>query len=327
MLHCRDYSDLANTIGSNLFRLPNDISLIAGVPRSGLVPASIIGLAYNKPVTSTDALTEGRGFSSGARGAGRLSLNSFENARLNILVVDDSICSGKQLELTKARLAEVAQRHNIYYLCIYGSPLEKTEPDFCFEVLPENRIFAWNVLHSWITPYACVDIDGVLCRDPGDHENDDSQNYLEFVNCVYPLIKPTHKINSLVTCRLEKYRGETEAWLSRNGIEHERLFMMHYSTMEERANANRYGEYKAEVFDQTGCQIFIESSLSQSRTIASLSEKPVFCIETQSFIVGDSKSTLQQVARRKLRITSLLKKYASRIAAKPDLLWSRLSKP
>jgi len=42
-------------------------------------------------------------------------------------------------------------------------------------------VFEWNALHHSNPERFCVDIDGVLCRDPTEAENDDGESYLEFL--------------------------------------------------------------------------------------------------------------------------------------------------
>lgn len=71
------------------------------------------------------------------------------------------------------------------------------------------RVFEWNVLHHPVLNDACVDIDGVLCRDPTPAENDDGRKYREFLSTVEPTIVPGQRIGHLVTSRLEQYRPKT----------------------------------------------------------------------------------------------------------------------
>jgi adenine/guanine phosphoribosyltransferase-like PRPP-binding protein len=48
------YRDLNEDIIRNLHRIPNDIDVVVGVPRSGLLVASQIALYRNLPVVLTD---------------------------------------------------------------------------------------------------------------------------------------------------------------------------------------------------------------------------------------------------------------------------------
>ena len=90
--------------------------------------------------------------------------------------------------------------------------------DYFYRYLPLPRIFEWNLFHHPILEQTCVDIDGVLCNDPEESENDDGPKYEQFLRTVKPIYIPTKEIGWLVTCRLEKYRELTAEWLERNSV-------------------------------------------------------------------------------------------------------------
>ena len=88
------------------------------------------------------------------------------------------------------------------------------------------RIFEWNVMHHHLLVSSCIDIDGVLCRDPTEAENDDGAAYERFLDTVPAREVPEAPLGWLVTCRLEKYREQTEAWLNRHAIRYRELVML-----------------------------------------------------------------------------------------------------
>ena len=60
------------------------------------------------------------------------------------------------------------------FSAIYCQPARENDVDLAFELCPTPRVFEWNLMHhDSIIPQACVDIDGVLCEDPTDEQNDD----------------------------------------------------------------------------------------------------------------------------------------------------------
>ena len=61
------YNDLSNDIRNNLYKIPSDIDLIVGIPRSGMMVASIIGLLLNKSVMSLDNFAMGNDPTGGFR--------------------------------------------------------------------------------------------------------------------------------------------------------------------------------------------------------------------------------------------------------------------
>ena len=68
-------------------------------------------------------------------------------------------------------------------------------------------MFEWNYLHhDGYSHLCCYDIDGVLCEDPTDEENDDGDRYKNFILNAPLRFKPFAPIGFLVSSRLEKYR-------------------------------------------------------------------------------------------------------------------------
>jgi orotate phosphoribosyltransferase len=192
-----------------------------------------------------------------------------------VLVVDDSVLTGRQLETARRRLASASLPHDLRYAAVYVHPGKEHLVDFSHQALPYPRMFEWNLMHHPMLEKACVDIDGVLCRDPTEAENDDGDGYSKFLETVTPRVRPAFPIGTLVTCRLEKYRSATEDWLARNMIRYGNLVMMHYSSKAERIAANRHAAFKAEAYVAARAMIFIESSVRQAQEIADLTARPV----------------------------------------------------
>ncbi len=102
--------------------------------------------------------------------------------------------------------------------------------------------------------------------------------------------KPTYRIHTLVTARLEKYRAATEEWLARNGILYDNLLMMPYASKAERVAASRYGAFKAEAYQAAGAMIFIESNHRQAQEIADRTARPVICTDRMRLCVPSIRS-------------------------------------
>ncbi len=286
-LHYRSVADLNSQIVAMAARLPRDLDVIVGVPRSGLLAGSLLSLHLNLPFTDVDGLIEGRVFTSGARLAGqqqeKLQPNLLSEKR-TVLVIDDSVYAGNQFRLTKKVLEAAGLVHTLYYAAVFIRPESEKHVDFFGDVVPAPRMFEWNFMHHKHLARACMDIDGVLCRDPDEHENDDGDKYQGFLSEADPLYLPTRPVGWLVTCRLEKYRASTEAWLKKHGVQYGELVMMDHPDQAARRAAGNHGEYKAEVYKKTGAQMFIESSIRQAVTIADLSGKPVLCMDTREMV-------------------------------------------
>jgi uncharacterized HAD superfamily protein len=267
----------------NLHIVPRNIDLIVGIPRSGLLAANILALHLNLPLTDFDGLLEGRLIKSGTR---QRSFNKDPVSILNgkILIVDDSVLTGKTIQTAKKQILEANLGCEVLYCAVFVSPVGINKVNLYFEEITGNRVFEWNFMNSWVLRNSCVDIDGVLCEDPTDEQNDDGRKYENFLANASPLWIPPRKVKYLVTCRLEKYRSLTEEWLQRFGVQYGKLIMMNFPTKEERLAAGNHAAFKAEVYKSSKTFLFIESSSKQAIDIAKIANKPVLCVETKKMI-------------------------------------------
>lgn len=274
----RSVADLSKSILNNIHKIPKNIDLVVGIPRSGMLPANLISLYLNKPYTDINSFLEGKIYACGDRG-------SFikKTEIKNILIVDDSIAHGFAMRRAKSQLKN--EKYNFIYFVVYARTKSKNNVDLFCEILDGERIFEWNLFHhKTILGQSCVDIDGVLCRDPTPEENDDGEKYHRFLLTAVPKFIPTVKIKTLISCRLEKYRNETIAWLKKYGIEYDNLIMLNLPNAAERQKWNKYGDYKATEYKKPEYVLFIESSLNEAKRIKEVSGKTVFCIETMNIV-------------------------------------------
>lgn len=257
-----------------------DVDLVVGIPRSGLLAANLLCLQLNVPMTDVDGLCENRLFDSGERHADDRSFRDFDS----VLVVDDSVRTGSQMTETRRRLEGRDFPFEISYGAVYVSPRGREHVDHWGEVVPMPRVFQWNVIHHPVLNDSCVDIDGVLCRDPTPAENDDGERYRQFLSEVEPAVVPDQRIGHLVTSRLEKYRPETEAWLDAHGFRYDDLVMMDLPSKEVRQARGSHARHKAEAYDATDASLFVESDPRQAAEITRLTDRPVLCYETMEVL-------------------------------------------
>ena len=300
-MNFRTYEDLARIISNNLYKIPQDIDLIVGVPKSGLVVASMIALHLNLPLTDIDSLIEGKIYNSGITKKRDNWITKPEQAR-KILVVDDSSASGTTLKQTRKKINNSKHKDKIIFLVVFVTEETKKMPDMYFNICPLPRMFEWNYMHHGLLEQACVDIDGVLCQDPTEEENDDGEKYIEFISNVKPRVIPTKKIKYLVTTRLEKYRKYTEEWLDKNDIQYEKLIMMNLPSKEERIKLGNHGLFKGEQYKNLpNTIIFIESSEHQAQIIANVSGKDAFCVDNGKFYKPQIIEQIQKTKETKMR--------------------------
>ena len=84
-------SDLSNTIRNNLWKIPRDIDVIVGIPRSGMIVAEIIAEYLNLPCVDIDNYVSG---CTEGVGGGRLRYVSNRKKYNRVLVVDDTVFTG-----------------------------------------------------------------------------------------------------------------------------------------------------------------------------------------------------------------------------------------
>lgn len=278
-LKYKTYQDLILDIKNNLYKIPTDIDLIVGIPRSGMVIAYMLGLMLSKRVCSIDEWLDGN--FNNVTSTHRIKLN---NIIKNILIVDDSILSGKTFSEIKKAVNTIGldTTYNITYLAIYYNDESYNEYiDIALEKLNIPRLFQWNYLNHIFLQDAAFDIDGVLCKDPTDEENNDEEKYKNFLLNAEPLFIPQHRIPYIITSRLNKYELETRRWLDKNNILYDNLIMLSGYTAEERRKLNLHAKFKAENYSKLpDIQLFIESNRKQAKEISKLTNKLCFCTAT-----------------------------------------------
>jgi len=314
----RSVSDLNLNIAQNLHRIPRDVQLVVGIPRSGMLAANLIALQLNVPMTDVDGFLAGRTIGGGTRLRLAREHREARTAPGTILLVDDCVGGGTQMARVRDALDRAGvDQSNVCFLAPYVTPSARSKVDVFFDVVEMPRVFEWNVMHHGAMPTWCVDIDGVLCRDPSVNENDDGPLYEQFLTNVEPLLRPSTPIGWLVTCRLEKYRGLTEQWLARHGIEYGELIMLNVPTKAERQRLGNHGSFKGRIYRRLDAELFIESSARQSPEIARAAGKSVWCVETRAMIQPSTAAILKHdVAQRPLSIPRrLVRAMRRRLAA------------
>lgn len=244
------YPQLSRDVRDWAMALPRP-GVVVGVERSGMLPATMLAKQWNVPALT---VWEAKQAPDPAGG---------------FLIVDDSYNFGQAMTKAKHALRDRKHRTGAVYVAD-----DKAKVDHYFRVLPQPRIFEWNVFHHDIIEDACLDLDGVICEDVPAGCNDDGPRYAEFLKSARPWHIPSKKVGAIVTGRLDKYRPQTEAWLSRHHVKYDRLVMMPFRRPEER---RAYGieKFKSEIYSGNGSRLFIENEYKQSLLIAVATKKPV----------------------------------------------------
>ena len=283
-MNYRSVADLNEQVVSLSTRLPRDVEVVVGIPRSGLLPASLLALHLNLPLTDVEGLVGGKLFSGGFRVKSKQA-SDFLATKRNVLVVDDSVGAGNQLRATKQELTEAGLPHTLRYAAVYMMPGSEEVVDFFCEPVPYPRVFEWNFMHHGQLSMSCIALEGVLCREPSPEEKGgdktNSEAYRAYLEGADPLHLPTKRVGWIVSCRPETARAQTRVWLERHRVAYEELVML---GSKGDAQTDGYVARKAAVYKRTGARLFIERALPGARSIAEEAGRPVFCVDSREMI-------------------------------------------
>lgn len=304
-------ADLSHCLRRNLHRLPVDIDLIVGVPRSGMLVANMLALDLNLKVTDVEGFCSNRPLTpENTRSIPRSRFDTPREAR-HVLVIDDSVSSGQSMREVRRQVGEAGRAQRVTYCAVYSTIAAPADVDVSLEVVPDPRTFEWNILHRPLLEKFCVDIDGVLCVDPTDAQNDDGDAYLAFLATASPLALPTYRVGHLVTSRLEKYRAQTEDWLASHGVEFKHLHMLDLPDAQTRRRLGCHAQFKAQVYRECAeTVLFVESEREQARKIALESGKTALCYTTQE--VFQPGVTYRAVSAKSKTVVAKAKRFVAR---------------
>lgn len=277
--------DFCNTIRKNIHKLPHDVDAVIGVPRSGMIAASIVSEYLNIPLGDVNTLV----FSGGDR------MKLFEAKPIKkVLVIDDTTFSGKSMRETKEKLKSKDGYEFIYCVVYLEGDKGEKEIDFYLEDMRHEDkgwdnicLYEWNLFNHYPHVMAKLmwDLDGVFCVNPTQDSNE--EEYIEFIKNATPLFTPKVKINKIVTYRCVKYYEQTKDWLNKNGIHFNFIAMVNAQNYIERNQvAPSSAQFKAEIYKNDDAQLFIESEENQAKEIAELSGKPCLCVSTNTLFGG-----------------------------------------
>lgn len=277
----RNLNDLGKSIANWSTRLPDDLDIIAGIPRSGMLAAVLLAIHMHKPLVDLEGYVAGRSFQGGERTGFARALPERPH---KVLIVDDSVSSGNAIRRARMLLPSDSD-DEVLFGAVYATDIGQDFVDTFGELVPQPRLFEWNLFNHGLLTEACMDIDGVLCRDPSHQENDDGLRYRRFIETVPARVVPQVRVAHLVSSRAEQYRPETEAWLSAHGIRYGELHL-YPGTAAERRERGDHAAYKASIYSSTDAMIFVESDRAQAIEISQTSRRAVIATDTMELFDG-----------------------------------------
>jgi hypothetical protein len=242
--------------------LPSNVSGIAGVPRSGMLPASTIATHLHLPLYQLTEELKLERLGHGSRGR-----DGLHKANGPICAIDDTVYSGAAMTRLK--------NFSGLKCAVYVRPEASHHVDLFVRELPDPHLLEWNLFNCG--PFGgysadqtifgsgiASDFDGIFCHDAQSGG---------VVGSPY-LLPRTHPCRLIVTGRRESSRSVTVDWLKRNGCLWDRLEMMaNYGPDDVEAMAR----HKARHYGESKCGFFVESCPIQSQMIFNLTSKPVIC--------------------------------------------------
>ena len=261
---------------------PQRYDLVVGVPRSGMFIASLIALKLGKALTTPDLLQQGKYWHS-VKVKDRLPLDQTNH----ILLVDDSMDTGRAMSRAVEAIRSVYSDIKITKACLIIREESKDAVDLYHKVVKPPRSFEWNILHRKIASHwghgrLAVDLDGILCANPPPGTDADEEAYLEWLSAAKPYLIPAFEIDAIVTCRLEKYRPQTEEWLRKHGVRYGELHMWDLPTKSERRG--RFAQHKVDMLLRVKPDMFWESNWDQSQAIWKRTRIPTLCIDQMTLL-------------------------------------------
>lgn len=277
------YDDLARTIRQNVWKVPADVDLIVGIPRSGMIAALMLAELMHKRVADLDTFLQGGTMACGGRG-GLIPPSPYTT---KVLILDDTCYRGNSMTKTKERLKFLSSYYTFIYACVYTDGADaKRFVDIYFDDIAGKGgdglvLYEWNAFHHYpdIMLKTMWDIDGLMCREPPEDSNRDA--YEAYLPEAIPMVLPTTTVGAVVTYRLEKYRAVTEEWLRRHGVTYRQLVMFPANDARDRNATCSPEMWKAGIYrDAEWAQLFYESSDWQAQMIQELSGKPVLAYDS-----------------------------------------------
>ena len=248
---------------------------ILGIPRSGMLPASMLAMWLNLPMYHLDKLDSPQPLSAATRFGG-IRMLEHRGSDGSLLVVDDTVYNGTAMKNFRPRILE-----DVYTCSVYVRPQSEFKPDFYARELSAPHLLEWNLFNCTYIEHALLDFDGIFSPNVPQEVCEDEDKYIEYISTVEPFYYriPKTKCAGIVTARLEKYRDITEKWLEKHGINYG--FLKMYPTekkdLRDKNHVEESSTFKAEIFKHADAKFFIESELAEAVRIREKSGKFVIC--------------------------------------------------
>jgi hypothetical protein len=212
--------------------LPGDVDAIVAVPRSGMIPASIIACMLHLPLLT---IVDGKVVTCGS--GHRLCDPNQSGQRMAF--IDDTLAGGSAYR----KLVDTGNLTYPHLFAVVYSSVDNGDHLFVKHV-PFPHLLEWNLFNSCYLPSVATDMDGVLCHNPPHGST--------------PLYLPRKQpIKAVITARQATLRVETLKWLERQSIQYERLYM--WPSKSHAEDQLELAAWKASMVREAKAEWYIES--------------------------------------------------------------------
>lgn len=229
-----------------LASMPNNISVVVGIPRSGMIGASYLATMLHLPLATLDG-DEVKMVGGGSR-------TQHMQANMSMpLFFDDTVMSGHVIKQVRESFPQAI------FASAFANPLCGLQPDILGMPLPAPHLLEWNFMNSMFIDNAGFDLDGVIVSNwTGE-----------------PLLLPRKQaVHAIITARPEHQREATIELLAELRVSYKRLIMYQGNDI---PGAEDVAEYKASEITKYGMDWYIESEPPLAEMIADRCDAWVIC--------------------------------------------------
>lgn len=261
-----------------------NIKGVAGIPRSGILPASICALFLNVPLYTIEETGCLKKIGSVSPDGGRRMKYYDGKEDGKIVILDDTVFSGEAMNTVLSTLT----RDDVIFGAVYVHPNSLSKVDVYGVPFSEPYFLEWCLFNSKYMRNSYLDFDGILCPNVPHEIAIDEEQYVDYITNVepnYDRLPKLFKCKGIITARLEKYRDITEEWLKSHEVNYGKLIMFPTERQEERDKDHLkvIGKFKGETFRDSDGKIFIESEIREASLIKRISKKIVICPDEEIF--------------------------------------------
>ena len=230
-------------------KLASDFDTVVAIPRSGMLIGSIISTYFGKPLSTPDMIIEGKQWISSESSLHEINLNFYGT----ILLVDDSLSSGKQMEKYAQLIQKYLPNKKIITAVLYKSKDSSYKLDRFYKEVPGKTLnhYDFSLMHQKLNLNLACDLDGILCKDYA------GQNYDDFLRNAIPHRIPIFQIDTIITARSEKHRKITEDWLKKYNVRYKNLYMLHEN---DNSDIERVIKFKVKILLKERPDLYWESN-------------------------------------------------------------------